>query len=166
VEWHEIAYFILAVGVMLFGLVGCVLPVIPGVPLIWLAAFVFGLLTDFEFIGRDYLLIFGILSAISLLLDWFAGVYGARKLGASAWGMAGAFVGMVIGAVVGTLPGLIIGPLIGAIVFELLAGKKSGTALKAGFGTFLGFLAGVVMKLGLGTVMIAVFLYSVLWPSS
>jgi uncharacterized protein YqgC (DUF456 family) len=80
--------------------------------------------------------------------------------------MAGAFIGMVVGAIIGTLPGLIIGPLIGAIAFELLAGKKSSVALKAGFGTFLGFLAGVIMKLGLGTAMIAVFAYNVIWPSS
>jgi uncharacterized protein YqgC (DUF456 family) len=166
VELREIIYFVSALCVMLFGLVGCVLPVIPGVPLIWLTAFVFSLLTDFEFIGRDYLLIFGILSAASLLLDWIAGVYGAKKLGASRWGMVGAFVGMIVGVIVGTLPGFIVGPLIGAAVFELLAGKKSGVALKAGFGTFLGFLAGVVMKFGLGTVMIAVFVYMVIWPTA
>jgi uncharacterized protein YqgC (DUF456 family) len=79
--------------------------------------------------------------------------------------MVGAFVGMIVGAVVGTLAGVIIGPLVGAVVFELLAGKKSGEAFKAGFGTFLGFLSGLVMKLGLGVVMIAVFAYNVLWPS-
>jgi uncharacterized protein YqgC (DUF456 family) len=165
VEWLEIIYFVSALCVMLFGLVGCVLPVIPGIPIIWLSAFAFGFLTDFEFIGRDYLLIFGILSAVSLLLDWIAGVYGAKKLGASRWGMLGAFVGMIVGVIVGTIPGLIIGPLIGAVVFELLAGKKSGMALKAGFGTFLGFLAGVVMKFGLGIVMIAVFVYIVVRSS-
>lgn len=164
--WHDIVYFVLALFVMLFGLIGCFLPVIPGIPVIWAAAFIYGLLTGFESIGRDYLLIFGILSALSLILDWVVGVYGAKKLGASTWGMVGAFAGMIIGAIVGTLPGVIIGPLVGAVVFELLAGKKSGPAFKAGFGTFLGFLSGLVMKLGLGVVMIAVFAYNVLWPSS
>ena len=136
-EWSEILYFVLAIGVMLFGLLGCILPVIPGIPLIWATAFFYGLLTGFEDIGRDYLLVFGILSAISLLLDWFVGVYGAKRLGASTWGMVGAFIGMILGAIVGTLPGLIIGPLIGAIAFELWAGRKSGDAVKAGFGRYL-----------------------------
>lgn len=163
--WYDILYFVLALCIMLFGLLGCILPVLPGVQLIWATAFIYGLVTGFEDIGRDYLLIFGILSAISLLLDWFVGVYGAKRLGASAWGMVGAFVGMIVGAIVGTLPGLIIGPLIGAVLFELWAGRESRAALKAGFGTFLGFITGVVMKLGLGIVMIAVFLYSVVWPT-
>jgi uncharacterized protein YqgC (DUF456 family) len=165
VEWLEILYFVLALAVMLLGLVGCVLPILPGIPLIWASAFAYGLLTGFEHIGRDYLLLFGILSAISLLLDWFVGVYGAKKLGASRWGMVGAVIGMIVGAVVGTLPGLIVGPLIGAVAFELWAGKRSSVALKAGLGTFLGFLAGVVMKIGLGAVMISVFVYKVIWPT-
>ena len=163
-EFVDIIYFAAAICVMIVGLVGCLLPGVPGIPVIWIAAFVYGLITGFEHIGHDYLLIFGILSAISLLLDWLAGVYGAKKLGASRWGMFGAFIGMIIGIIVGTLPGMIIGPLVGAILFELLAGKKSSAAMKAGFGTFLGFIAGVVMKFGLGSVMIAVFFYNVVHP--
>ena len=165
-EWYEIIYFGLALCIMLVGLLGCILPVIPGIPLIWATAFIYGLVTGFEDIGRDYLLIFGVLSAISLLFDWFVGIYGAKRLGASTWGMVGAVVGMIVGVIVGTLPGLIIGPLIGAIAFELWAGRESRVALKAGFGTFLGFIAGVVTKFGLGIVMIAVFVYSVVWNAS
>ncbi len=160
-ELSEIIYFIIALGVMLFGLIGCILPVIPGIPIIWAAALAYGLLTGFERIGSDYLIIFGILSAISLLLDWLVGIYGAKRLGASRWGLVGAFIGTIAGAVIATLPGLIAGPFIGAVLFELWAGKRSGAALKAGFGTFLGFLAGVVMKIGLGTTMMAVFAYLV-----
>jgi len=161
-EFTDLLLFIGTLIVMLIGLAGCLLPVIPGVPVIWAAAFLYGILTDFEVIGRDYLLLFGILAVLSQLLDWLAGTYGARKLGAGKWGMIGALVGTVIGFIIGNLVGVIVVPLVGAIVFELLAGKETKSALKAGFGTFLGFVAGVLLKVGLGVVMIVVFIYDVI----
>lgn len=161
----EITYFILTLILMLFGLIGSVLPVIPGIPIIWAAAFLYGLLTGFEQIGFNYLFIFGLLTLLSLILDWIAGLYGAKKMGASKWGIVGAFVGMIVGLFVGALPGMIIGPFVGAVAFELIAGKASVAALKAGFGTFIGFVAGVIVKLVLAAVMIGVFVRDVLFAT-
>lgn len=161
-ETVDILLFAATLIVMMIGLAGSILPVMPGTPIIWAAALVYAILTDFEAIGKDYLIWFGVLTLLSQLLDWLAGTYGARRLGASRWGMIGAFVGTVVGFIIGNVIGLIVVPLIGAIAFELLAGKKSKIALKAGFGTFLGFIAGVVLKFGLGVVMIVVFVYRVI----
>jgi len=163
VDWLEIVLFVSTLLIMLFGLIGSALPVIPGVPIIWVAALIYGLVTGFETIGLNYLLIFGILTAVSLVLDWVVNIYGAKKFGASKWGMVGAFLGMIVGMFVGALAGMIIGPFIGAVLFELLIGKTSGPALKAGFGTFVGFIVGVVMKFGLAVAMIGFFVDAILF---
>jgi len=161
----EITYFILALIVMFLGMIGAVLPVVPGIPIIWVAAFVYGILTGFEDIGFNYLLVFGLLTVLSLILDWIASLYGAKRMGASKWGIIGAFLGMIVGLFFGAVAGMIIGPFIGAVLFELLIGKASGPALKAGFGTFLGFVAGVMVKLVLGAAMIGVFVHDVLFAA-
>ncbi len=160
-ETVDILLFVATLIVMMIGLAGSILPVMPGTPIIWAAAFVYAIVTDFEAIGKDYLIWFGVLTLLSQVLDWLAGIYGARRLGATRWGMLGAFIGTVVGFIIGSIVGLILVPLIGAIAFELLAGKRANIALKAGFGTFLGFIAGVVMKVGLGVVMVVVFIYRV-----
>ena len=148
---------------MLFGLLGSILPVIPGPPIIWCASLLYAIITDFEKISQGYLVTFGLLTAFVVLMDYLAGIYGAKKLGASRWGMVGAVVGLVIGVVVGTLPGFIIGPLVGAVSFELLIGREFKDAFKAGLGTFIGFLAGTFMKLLISFIMISVFVWAVLF---
>ncbi|MFH2056240.1 MAG: DUF456 domain-containing protein, partial [bacterium] len=132
---------------MLFGLVGAALPIIPGLPIVWVMALIYGIFTGFEEIGATYLITFGILTAIVLVMDYLAAIYGAKRLGASRWGIIGAIVGTIVGIIVGGPVGLIFGPLIGAVVFELLIGREFRDACKAGFGTFCGYVAGAVMKL-------------------
>ena len=148
---------------MLFGLVGSALPVVPGLPIVWVMALIYALFTRFEDIGATYLITFGILTAIVLVMDYLAGIYGAKRLGASRWGIIGALVGTVLGIIVGGPIGLIVGPLLGAVLFELLIGREFRDAFKAGFGTFCGFIAGVVMKLTLSLVMILVFLWRIIF---
>lgn len=162
-DFWNIALLVVTLLVMFFGILAAILPVIPGPPLIWGASLLYAILTDFEDINQAYLVTFGLLTAFVMLMDYIAGIYGAKKLGASRWGMVGAFAGMIVGAVVGTLPGFIIGPLIGAVAFELMIGRKMGEAMKAGVGTFLGFLGGTLMKLIVSVIMIGVFIWAVLF---
>ncbi len=162
-SFGDTVLFAVTLIVMLGGIIGCLLPAVPGIPVIWISALVYALITGFERIGTDYLVTFGILSVATLLLDYIAGVYGAKRFGASKWGMLGAFLGMIVGLIIGFLPGMILGPFIGAVALELIAGKQSGPALKAGFGTFIGFLCGTFLKLVIGTAMIGVFIHDVFW---
>lgn len=162
-ELWNVVLVIVTILVMLFGVLASILPVIPGPPIIWGAMLGYAALTDFQDINQTHLIVFGLVTAFVMLMDYVAGVYGAKKLGASRWGMVGAFVGMIVGLVIGTLPGFIIGPLIGAVAFELMIGRKMGEAMKAGFGTFLGFLGGTVMKIVVSVVMIGVFLWAILF---
>ncbi len=159
----DVLLLITTMLVMLFGLLGSLLPVIPGLPIIWGASLLYAILTGFEDITQSYLITFGLLTVFVLLMDYVAGIYGAKRMGASRWGLVGAVAGMIVGIIVGNLPGFILGPLIGAVAFELLIGRKFKEAMKAGFGTFLGFLAGTVMKLVLSFIMIGVFLWAILF---
>jgi uncharacterized protein YqgC (DUF456 family) len=158
-----IGLFTLTMIIMLIGLAGTIVPMLPGLPVMWVGAFVYALVTGFEKIGWTYLGIFAALTALTTVLDYVANLYGARKMGASGWGVFGAFVGMLVGLFAGGLIGLVLGSFLGAILGEILVGKKGSLALKAGLGTFLGFLGGTLIKFVTGCAMIGIFLLEVLF---
>ena len=158
-----IGLFVLAIVIMLVGLAGTILPMLPGLPIMWVGALVYALLTGFERIGWGYLGVFAVLVAATSLLDYVANLYGAKKMGASGWGLAGAFLGMLIGLFTGGLIGLLLGSFIGAILGEILGGRKGSQAFRAGVGTFLGFLGGTLIKFLVGCAMIGVFIWQVLF---
>jgi uncharacterized protein YqgC (DUF456 family) len=162
-EVWTVLLFIGTLLIMLIGLAGVILPVIPGVPIIWLGAFLYGLFTGFEKINWNILGLFAILTGFTIVLDYVANLYGAKRMGASKWGILGALFGMLVGLFTGGLIGLVIGSFVGAVLGELLAGKAGSQALKAGIGTFLGFLGGTLIKLIVGCIMIGIFLWKVLF---
>lgn len=162
--WTEILLFVATLLVMLIGLAGVILPVLPGIPVIFAAALIYAILTDFAAIGTQTLLIFAALTVFALILDWVAGVIGVRRMGGSRAGMIGAFVGMIIGLLlpgVGII-GFIAGAFLGAYLLELFVNEDSRKALRAGFGSFLGFLVSGVLRFVIGSVMIGIFVWQVL----
>jgi uncharacterized protein YqgC (DUF456 family) len=164
-SWIEIVLFVITLVVMLVGLAGVVLPLLPGVPIIFGAALVSALLTGFSSISGQTIIVFAILTVVSLVLDWVASVIGIKRMGGSYAGMIGAFIGMIVGLLlpgVG-LVGFVIGAFVGAYAMELLFNKDSRVALRAGLGSFLGFLAGGLMKLVIGIIIIGVFVWQVLF---
>ena len=161
--WWEIIIFVCALILMLGGLIGAILPIIPGVPLIFAAALIYAIIDGFQNITGHDLMILLILGGIAMILDYIAMVFGIKKMGGSYWGVLGSIIGMIAGFVfAGGFVGFIIGSFIGAVLFELLAGKKQRQALKAGFGTFVGFILGGVCKLALAATMIGLFVWNVL----
>ena len=158
-----VGLFILAMIIMLIGLAGTIIPMLPGLPVMWLGAFIYALFTGFEKVGWTFLGIFAGLTAVTTLLDYVANLYGAKKMGATRWGVLGAFLGMLIGLFTGGLIGLLLGSFLGAILGEILRGRKGSQALKAGVGTFLGFLGGTLLKFVIGCAMIGIFLWKVLF---
>ncbi len=157
----EVLLFVGCFLTMLVGAAGVIVPVIPGLPLIWAAMAIFGYFTGYAYLSGEFLVYSGIAVTVIWILQHFVQVYGAKRWGASRWGMFGAFVGMVIGLFVGSLVGVIIGPLVGAVVVELLVGKSLTASLKAGAGTFVGFVFGAVVQLIVSFVLIGIFLYRV-----
>lgn len=158
-----ILIWLLVIILFVVGLAGIILPFLPGIPSIFLGTFIYALFTDFREITTFYLFLFLGLTVISLGLDYFSSILGAKKYGASKYGIIGSLLGMLAGIFTLGVIGIIIGPFLGAVIFELLAGKKQEEALKVGFGTLIGFLAGSLFKFAIGLIMIGLFLYRVIF---
>ena len=159
----QLALVILVGGLMSIGLLGAVIPVFPSTPLILVGALIYAFFTDFREVTVWVLGALALLTFVSQLLDYLAAVYGAKKLHASRWGMAGAVLGAIAGLFGGGLVGIIVGPFLGAFAFELLfARRQVEDALRAGFGALLGSLGGMLGKLLIGLVMCGIFLWAVL----
>jgi uncharacterized protein YqgC (DUF456 family) len=149
-------------GVLLVaaGLLGLVLPALPGMPLIAAGISLVAWSDGFARIGPATLFAVVLLGLIGWALDYVASVLGARKAGASRWGVIGAVVGLVAGLPFG-LPGLVLGPGLGAALFEYLKDPDFRRAARAGTGVFLGFVVGTIVKYACAFTMIglAVFAY-------
>ena len=149
----------LAVGVLLIaGLLGSFLPLLPGTPLIVLGALLFAFMTDFQTIGVGRLLILVGFSLLAYALDYTAGALGVRRFGGSGWAVMGALLGAVVGVFFGVI-GLVLGPILGSVLGELLRSRKLKDSLRSGFGTGVGMLLGVVAKLSLAVVMVGLVLW-------
>ena len=158
---YHITILIASLLIMLSGLAGVVLPIIPSTPLIWVGVFIYAACDRFESIGWSLLFIFAILTIVSLALDYLGGVIGAKKYGATRWGLIGSVIGGIAGFFMGGIIGLIFGPFFGAVLFELIFGKDLKGAFKSGVGTLVGFLGGVIVKLVISVVIIGIFLIKV-----
>ena len=137
---------------MMCGLLGCVLPVLPGPPLSYAGLLLLHFSKYAQFSPR-FLVMFGAVTVIVTVLDYVVPLWGTKKFGGSKAGIWGATAGLVIGIFVLPPIGVIIGPFTGAVIGEAITGKKSSEALRAGFGSLMGFLMGVGIKLVASAVM-------------
>ena len=154
----DLLWWLAAVVVMAIGLIGTVLPIVPGTTIILVAAVGHRLLVGAEK-GMNWwtIAILVGLTLVSYAIDFAAGYVGAKYFGATRWGVIGAIIGGIAGIFTGFVTLLVL-PIVGAIVGEMIAGKKLVNAGKAGWGTLLGNLAGMISKLAIGLAMIVLFL--------
>ena len=151
-----ILLYILSALLILIGIAGTIVPALPGVPLVFAGLLLAAWAEGFTRIGWPTLLVLGVLTVISLVVDVLSTTLGAQKLGASRLALIGSVVGTVAGLFF--MPwGLFIGPFVGALVGEYLHGRELGKATKVGIGTWLGIVLGVALKLGLAVAMLGVF---------
>lgn len=151
---------ILCFVLMVAGLAGVFLPLLPGIPLAWLGLFIYAIGTGFDRISILTTVVFFILMLITLLFDFIAPMLGASKYRASKWGVIGAFLGFTVGIIVFQFWGVILGPFLGAFLGELIAKRQPGRALKSALGAFLGFVAGTLVKTILILIMLGFFIMS------
>ena len=156
--WTIVTLLIMAVG-----LVGTVLPFIPGILLIYAGYLLYGFATGWQAYGLTAIVGWSVVTAFVLLLDFYGGAIGAKRYGASRSGAWGSVIGGMIGTLVAGFPGLILGPFVGAAVGELLRGGSHREALRSGWGTFIGFMVGSLLKIAIGVVMIGTFIWWVLF---
>ncbi len=146
----------LAVILVTAGLVGLVLPALPG-PVLLFAGFVVGAWAEgFEHIGAPTLTLLGVLAVLAYAADFAAGSLGASRYGASRRAVVGAALGAFAGLFLGLI-GVLVGPFVGAVLGELSARKSLLDAGRAGFGATLGLVIGTAAKLALGFAMVGVF---------
>ena len=157
------AWVLYALGALalLLGVAGVVLPVLPGSLLLFGGALLVAWAGGFALVGWPTLTVVGVLAAIIWAVDWVAAALGAKATGASRWAVAGASLGLVVGMFLGPV-GIILGPAVGAVVLEYWQDPDFEQALKAGLGTFVGFLLGSVVKVTLAFVLVGALLVGLL----
>jgi uncharacterized protein YqgC (DUF456 family) len=139
---------LISLGIILTitGILGCILPFMPGPPLNYAAILLLHFTSGFQFSNR-FLIIWAIVTVAVVVLDYIIPVWGTKKFGGSKQGVWGSVIGLIAGLFFFPPFGIIIGPFAGAVVGELIAGNNSKDALKSGFGSFVGFVTGTLLKL-------------------
>ncbi len=157
-EPTTILIWLLAGLLLAIGLVGLVLPVLPGAPLLFGGILAAAWAEDFMYIGTRTLVVVGVLAALAIAADFVAGAFGARRYGASGRAMLGAAIGATVGLFFGLI-GVLVGPFVGALVGELTVRSDLKAAGRAGIGATVGLLLGTAAKMALGLAMIGVAVF-------
>ncbi len=160
---NETVWWTLTLVLMLVGLIGTVVPLLPGTTIIFAGAVLHRfMLGETHSVGWWTLGGLLVLTVISYVLDLISGSIGAKKFGATKWGAIGGILGAIVGLFFGLI-GIFVGPLIGVLAGELIGGKGLLPAGRSTWGTFLGTTAGMVAKLIIAALMIGWFLVVALW---
>lgn len=155
-EIVTVLLWVLAALLVIAGIAGLVLPGIPGAAVLFAGLVLAAWIEDFTFVGGGTLAILAALVILTYVVEFMAGILGARHFGASRRAMAGAMLGAIVGIFFG-LPGLLLGPFAGAVIGEFSEQRHLGAAGRAGLGATLGLALGVAAKLALAFAMLAVF---------
>jgi hypothetical protein len=157
----NILAMIIAVVMFVVGFAGTVLPILPGVVLVYGGMIVYGLMTGIESLGPKFFIIQGLATLVILGVDFVAASIGTKKYKGSKQAAVGAFIGTIVGLFVLGPFGILIGPFLGAMVVELIQGKDMNQAFSSGFGTVVGNIGGTIFKLMGEIVMIIYFFIKV-----
>ena len=141
----DIFLIILGAICLLVGILGCVLPVLPGVPLAYCGLLLLHATDKVQF-SWQFLVIWAVVTIVVQVLDSVVPIWGTKKFGGSKMGVWGSTLGLLVGLFFGPW-GIVLGPFLGAVVFELIDGKTTRLALKAGWGPFVGLMPGPLLTL-------------------
>ena len=158
----DILFLSLGLVLMLVGILGSFLPVLPGVPVSWAGLLMLHLAPSVPF-NWTFIIITGVVAISLYILDYIIPAMGTKKFGGSKAGAWGTTIGLIVGIIAPIPFGILIGPFVGALVGEMVFNKTEGKqAMKAAFGSFLGFLASTFMKFFATVVYLGLFLWK-LW---
>jgi uncharacterized protein YqgC (DUF456 family) len=158
----EILWFALALLLMAVGLLGSILPGLPGTPLIFATAVGHRLVVGPSGAQTWVLVVLGVAALLALAADYAASLYGAKRLGATRLGLIGAGVGGLVGLFLGPF-GILLGPFVGAFGFEYFGGREWRESAKAGAGATIGLFVGALGKMACAVGMTLLFAANVLW---
>ena len=148
--------WIVAVVLVVVGLAGTILPVLPGAPLVLAGLVAAAWAENFVYVGVPTLVLLAVLTALTYVIDLVTSALGAKRVGASKYAIWGAVLGGLVGAFFGIV-GILLGPFVGAVAGELGAGRSVKQAGRAGVASWIGFVAGTLGKLALLFTMIGIF---------
>jgi uncharacterized protein len=158
----DIVLWVLSAALMLLGLAGTVLPVLPGTALVLAGIVLAAWIDGFGRVGGGTLTVVALLAVIAWVLDYVAGLLGAKKAGASGYAIAGAAIGTLVGLLMGFV-GVLFMPLVGAAAGEYLARRDQQRALKVGVATWFGIMLGMIAKVVIAFMMIGIFIVALLY---
>jgi uncharacterized protein YqgC (DUF456 family) len=150
----QILLSVIAMALIVAGLVGAIVPALPGIPLIFAGIWLVAGVDGYQHLGLWWLIGIAAVGAVGLTLDLLAGAMGAKRAGASKQAVAGALAGTVIGLFFG-LPGLLLGPFMGAVLGELAAGNSVLRSTHVGVSAWIGLIFGTIIKLVSSLIMVA-----------
>jgi uncharacterized protein YqgC (DUF456 family) len=153
----DVVWWVVSTVLILIGIAGTVLPALPGPLFVLLGVALAAWIEGFSRVGTVAVVIVGVLAVMAWVLDYAAGMMGAKKVGASKQALVGAAVGTVVGLFMGFV-GVLFMPLVGAALGEYLARRDEQHALKVGVATWLGILAGLAAKVVIVFMMVGVYL--------
>lgn len=157
----DIVLVVLGSICMIAGILGCILPALPGLPLCYLGIIFLQFTSKVDF-SVYFLAVSAIIIIVVQILDYYVPIWGTKKFGGGKKGAVGSAVGIFAGIFIIPPWGMIICPFVGAVIGELIDNKEISVALKAGFGSFLGFLAGTLVKLLIALVLTVYFIAQVI----
>lgn len=155
----DLALWTLALSAMALGLLGLLLPLLPGAPLLLAGAWLAAWLDDYQRVSGWTVAVIALLALAAWAIDYLAAVLGVKKVGASKLAMLGAGLGVLAGFVFGPV-GLVLGPVLGAAVGEYLARKDEVQAGKVGLAAGIAFVVAMALKFGIGLGMLALFAFA------
>ena len=157
----DIVFYTLGAVLIMGGLVGAILPSLPGIPMVFGGIWLVAAVDNYRHLGLWWLLLIGVLGALGVIVDFVAGTLGAKRVGASKRALWGASLGTLVGMFFG-IPGILIGPFIGALLGELSSGTSVLRSAHVGIGTWIGLLLGALVKLVISLVMVGLFGFAML----
>ena len=157
----QVVALVFASLIILVGLIGTVLPILPGTVLILIGAFLYALVEGFQAVGWPTLLVLGVLTLLATTADLWASSVGAKMGGASGWSVVFGLLGGLVGLVIFSLPGAILGALAAVLLTEILRQDDWRQALKAGTGWIVGWLLSTILQVAIGVIMVAIFAWQV-----
>ncbi len=146
--------FLIVAGIifLLAGIVGCIIPFLPGPPLAY-GSLILLQLSSYQPFSEKFLVIWAIVTLGVVIADYYIPVWGTKKFGGTKGGVWGATIGLIIGMFFFPPLGLIVGPFVGAFAGEIINNQDRNKAFRSALGSFIGFVAGTLMKLGISIVM-------------
>lgn len=157
----ETIALILALIFILLGVAGTIIPLLPGIPLIFISIAAYGWYEGFHVINTHFLVIMAALTILSLLVNYLSTAFGASYFGSSKNGVWGAIIGTFLGLIIFPPVGIFLGPWLGAAIGEFTVCKDINRAMKSGIGSVIGLFSGIIFNMLLALVMLVAFLIKV-----